>query len=87
MAGPSAFKGSSFSHNPYYNNTVNQILNGFNTSRKNIALYYQDLVDDNLSLPEEYCRKKSHTSCIHAKIIYKGDHHVEDLVKGGKLIF
>ena len=82
MANLSTLKDSSSSHNAYSNNIANKILNTFETTRKNISLHLDELINPNLSLPEDFCRKPSHNSCYHAQILYKEDHHLEDLVKG-----
>ena len=82
----SVLRNSSENHNAYDNSSSNLVLTSFQTSRKNLTFCGTEFIDVTLALPIEYCNQRDHGVCNHARIIYKGDHHLNDLVKGNKSI-
>ena len=78
----SVLRSSSDNHIAYDSKSSNDVLNSFETSRKNLALCGTEFIDVTLALPANECMKSAHALCNHARIVQIENYHQNDLVKG-----
>ena len=78
----SVLRSSSDNHIAYDSKSSNDVLNSFETSRKNLALCGTKFIDVTLALPANECMKSVHALCNHARIVQIENYHQNDLVKG-----